>query len=383
LVQRIFRLYVEGERSTEGIAALLTREGIPTPMGTQRAFPAGVWHPATIAHLLRNTTYIGTLYDGKKQRVAGKSNPDKKTRWRKVPRAEWVAIAVPPIIDIETFEAAQARLTRQRQQSPRNRKHEYLLVNERLRYGQCGRAMGGSLNSKGRAGYRCFRPVFQDTVAPHIRRSVQAAAIEPVVWDAVERALNNPALIAAELERRRDGTSTQQADLDRERQHYTNQLAQCDKDLKRWEAAYLGEAIDLADFKAKKAEVDTRRASAEQELARLDDQQRLIEQAELDTTSLMDYCARVRAQLQHFTLEEKRQALEMLNITVIWHPEWPTHKIEGSLPPEIFAITTNASKMNPVDNMLLAQHRQQGCFDVAALRMGQAHTVRHKVRVDP
>jgi site-specific DNA recombinase len=383
LVQRIFRLYVEGERSTEGIAALLTREGIPTPMGTQRAFPAGVWHPATIAHLLRNTTYIGTLYDGKKQRVAGKSNPDKKTRWRKVPRAEWVAIAVPPIIDIETFEAAQARLTRQRQQSPRNRKHGYLLVNGRLRCGQCGRAMGGSLNSKGRAGYRCFRPVFQDTVAPHIRRSVQAAAIEPVVWDAVERALNNPALIAAELERRRDGTSTQQADLDRERQHYTNQLAQCDKDLKRWEAAYLGEAIDLADFKAKKAEVDTRRASAEQELARLDDQQRLIEQAELDTTSLMDYCARVRAQLQHFTLEEKRQALEMLNITVTWHPEWPTHKIEGSLPPEIFAITTNASKMNPVDNMLLAQHRQQGCFDVAALRMGQAHTVRHKVRVDP
>jgi recombinase len=52
--------------STEGIAALLTREGIPTPMGTQRAFPAGVWHPSTIAHLLRNTTYIGTLYDGKK-----------------------------------------------------------------------------------------------------------------------------------------------------------------------------------------------------------------------------------------------------------------------------------------------------------------------------
>ena len=179
LVQRIFQLYVEGERSTEGIAALLTREGIPTPMGTQRAFPAGVWHPATIAHLLRNTTYIGTLYDGKKQRVAGKSNPDKKTRWRKVPRAEWVAIAVPPIIDMETFEAAQTRLTRQRQQSPRNRKHEYLLVNGRLRCGQCGRAMGGSLNSKGRAGYRCFRPVFHDVVAPHIRRSVQATAIEP------------------------------------------------------------------------------------------------------------------------------------------------------------------------------------------------------------
>jgi len=53
----------------------------------------GVWHPSTIAHLLRNMTYVGMMYDGKKQRVAGKSNPDKKTRWRKVPHAEWVAIA--------------------------------------------------------------------------------------------------------------------------------------------------------------------------------------------------------------------------------------------------------------------------------------------------
>ena len=55
----------------------------------------------------------------------------------------------------------------------------------------------------------------------------------------------------------------------------------------------------------------------------------------------MDYCARVRSALQHFTLEEKRQALEMLNITVTWHPEWPTPNIK-SLPPEIFAIVSNA-----------------------------------------
>ena len=198
--------------------------------------------------------------------------------------------------------------------------------------------MCGSLNSAGYAGYRCTRPAFHDIVAPHIRRNVQATAIEPVVWEAVERALHNPTLITAELERRREGTSAQQSDLDRERQHYTRQLAQCDKDLKRWEAAYLGEAIDLADFKAKKAEVDARRSSAEQELDRLDEQQRLIEQAELETASLMDYCARVWAQLQHFTLEEKRQALEALNITVTWHPGEPP-EIHGSIPIVIAANT--------------------------------------------
>src|SRR5262249_13969216 len=166
---------------------------------------------------------------------------------------------------------------------------------------------------------------------PHTRRSVPARALEPAVWEAVERVLHNPALIMAELERQRAGTSAQQTDLDRERHHYTRQLAQCDKELKRWEAAYLGEAIDLADFKAKKAEVDARRASAEQELARLDDQQRLIEQAELETTSLLEYCARVRSKLQTFTLEEKQRALEALNITVTWRPGEPP-EIQGSIP---------------------------------------------------
>jgi hypothetical protein len=152
--------------------------------------------------------------------------------------------------------------------------------------------------------------------------------------------LHDPTRIAAAVERRRQGTSTQQADLVRERQQYQRQLAQCERDLKRWEAAYLGEAIDLADFKVKKAEVDARRASADQELAHLDAEQRALEQAELEIKSLMEYCTRVRSMLQHFTLDEKQLALEALNITVTWHPDWPKPKIEGNLPVPIVSIAS-------------------------------------------
>ncbi len=152
--------------------------------------------------------------------------------------------------------------------------------------------------------------------------------------------MNNPALIAAELEQRREGASAQKIDMDRERQHYNRQLAQCDKDLKRWEAAYLGEAIDLADFKTKKTEVEVRRTSAEQELARLEAEQCLIEQAELEMSSLMDYCARVRQELPPYTMEEKRRALEALNITATWRPgELP--EIKGSI---LIAIAVNTSR---------------------------------------
>src|SRR5262245_50646868 len=94
------------------------------------------------------------------------------------------------------------------------------------------------LNSKGRAGYRCFRPVFQDMVVPHIRRSVQASAIESEAWAVVEQALIDPAQIANAIEREKRRMGAQQSNLDRERQEYARQVAQCEKELSRWYAAY-------------------------------------------------------------------------------------------------------------------------------------------------
>jgi site-specific DNA recombinase len=284
------------------------------------------------------------MYDGKMQRLAGKSNPDKKTRHRRMPQEDWIAVKVPPIIDQETFAAAQQQLVHNQKRSKRNRKLAYLLVSGRLRCGQCGYAMAGVTKNGTYHYYGCHRRPFFDATPRHTKRSVRATAIEPIVWQAVERALNNPALIAAEVESQRGSTSVQQADLARERQHYSSQLAQCDKDLQRWEAAYLGDAIDLADFKTKKAEIDARRASVEQALTLLDDRQRLLEQSELQTAALEDLCARLRSAMHHITLEDKRQVLDALDITVTWHPEWPTPQIAGTLSPELFAIVPNASR---------------------------------------
>ena len=46
-----------------------------------------------------------------------------------------------------------------------------------------------------------------------------------------------------------------------------------------------------------------------------------MEQVELETRSLMEYCARVRPELHTFTMDEKRRVLEMLGIMVVWHPD--------------------------------------------------------------
>jgi site-specific DNA recombinase len=334
LVQRIFRLYVEGGLSLDAIAALLTAEDTPTPADHIRTLPVRVWHRSPLAHMLHNAAYMGTLYEGKTHNLPGKRNPDKKTRHQAVPREEWTPIPVPPIIDQGLFEAAQTRLIHNKRVAKRNHRYAYLFVNGRLRCGQCGRTMYGAHGGDQRPQYRCTRRAFQDVVAPHRRRSVQATAIEPIVWEAVEQALRNPALIADELERRREGTNAQQTDMGRERQQSQRQIAQCEKELARWYTAYEKEVIDLEDFKRRKAEVDARRASAQQELARLDAEQHALELLELETASLKEYCARVRQELQHFALEEKQRALEALDITVTWRPGQAL-EIRGSIPVSI------------------------------------------------
>jgi Recombinase len=67
-VRRIFLLCAEGRYSLENIAALLTAEGIPTPgdrrPGRRSLAAVHVWQRSTVSVILRNTAYIGTLYDG-------------------------------------------------------------------------------------------------------------------------------------------------------------------------------------------------------------------------------------------------------------------------------------------------------------------------------
>jgi hypothetical protein len=163
---------------------------------------------------------------------------------------------------------------------------------------------------------------------------IGAATIEQVVWAAVERVLNNPSLIAREVERQRHGTSTQQDALARERRSFEGQVAQCDKESQKWTTMYLHDVVDIETLKGKQAEILTRRASAERELARLDEHARLLEQLELETTSLAVYCQRVRDNLTRFDDDEKRVALDALQIVVYWYPDRPL-EITGSIPVSI------------------------------------------------
>jgi site-specific DNA recombinase len=353
LVQRIFHMCVQSGLSTHAIAERLTRERVPTQRdrrarGPSRTLAVGTWQPSSVYLILKNATYTGTMHYGKTANTYGTTNPDKKTTHRRKPQEEWLAVPVPRIIDQDTFDAAQVRMQQNARTSRRNRKHEYLLCNARLRCEQCGTAMTGQSRHGGKYRYyRCGRSPFQQTRP--CRRTVSAQALEPEVWRAIETALQHPELIAREVQRRAEHADTEQNRLAREQGGFTRQLAQCDKEMQKWEAAYVGDVITLDDFKAKKAEIGVRRASVEQALTQLTEEQRVLEHAVLEMASLITYCERVRANLRDFSLKEKCLAMEALNISVIWHPHKPL-EIRGSIPVSIVHSTPGCAAS-------LARHR--------------------------
>jgi ribosomal protein L37AE/L43A len=122
--------------STYAITRQLSDERLPTRGNGRRVVKPGVWRASSVYRILTNEAYTGQTYFNKYVRTS-------KTIRRLRPRDDWTAIAVPAIIDRETFDATQRQLDRNRDMSPRNQKREYLLAGGHLHCGRCGRAMTG------------------------------------------------------------------------------------------------------------------------------------------------------------------------------------------------------------------------------------------------
>ena len=196
IVRRIFTMCING-MATRGIATQLTAERLPTPSERSRnrrtckVLPPGVWGQQTVRQMLRNTAYKGEAIWGKQQNVT-------KTTRRRRPEHEWVRLPVPPIIDADTFEAAQQALRNHQRLASRNRKHEYLLFGGRLR---CGRGMSSLCRQRNIRYYLCNSQ--HQLTDPTLRcpGSLRADVVEPEVWGTVMRVLEHPELIAAEVAR--------------------------------------------------------------------------------------------------------------------------------------------------------------------------------------
>jgi site-specific DNA recombinase len=289
--------------------------------------PPARWNNQTVYKILTNPAYTGTATWGKHQNLT-------KTTRRRRPQEEWMSFTVPAIIDEATFQAAQEALVRLKAQSSRNRKYDYLLVGGRLRCGRCGRTMTGLTREAHLRYYRYTSA--SDSLLPladRCRGSVRADPLEADVWAAVQRVLEQPDLIKAEVAKQHAGAEEQRQRVLQDITLIDAALAKCDREDQRWREAYADEIISATELKVYRADIDVRRQALQVQqrtcLTTLDTIGQAVERVE----SLLDYCARIRQTTPVFDISAKQDALAALNVRVYWTPGETPH-MEVSIPLE-------------------------------------------------
>lgn len=128
IVRRIFQMRLDGMKPNM-IARTLTDEGVLPPnvynsKNIKKTFTTNLWKYSTIVNILKNEVYIGTMIQGKFERVNLKSKKKKL-----LPRSKWIIkkhnhIA---IIDEDTFNNVNNKLKSDSNDKSRDRKYNYLL----------------------------------------------------------------------------------------------------------------------------------------------------------------------------------------------------------------------------------------------------------------
>lgn len=324
LVRRIFDLYLQG-MNLRAIATQFICEGIPTHSARrhQTEGKVGLWSTSALSLILRNETYIGCLHWNKRKHTGT------TCIWRK--KEEWITLKVPAILREDIFRAVQERIARNKALNKRRRKYEYLFLAGRLRCGRCSGPMTGYSSHEKRR-YRCLSQVWHPTT-PQVfcRGQVLAEDVEEPVWQAVDRMLNNPTLIAQELERHKSTAHETERDAEREVYVLQNARGKLDRELRQWERAYASEVINLEEFKTYKREIQDKQARLLAQEQDLQESLRRVAEQQAVLESLETYCHNVRAELTTFDLPMKRVALEALNIQATWAPGEPI-RITGNIP---------------------------------------------------
>lgn len=309
VVRLIFKWFVEDRFSIYRIAQRLESMGIRTEKGHNH------WAHSTIQRMLTNPAYCGRTYAFRWKTVEPE-NPTSETRRRRrsslqqTSRDSWVQLpegTTPPIVSVELWEAAQRQLAKNRRAGRRAR-FPYLLKGMVRCY--CGKAMIACTVS---GNYRYYRCSAKFGVRHIHQRNIRADELEELVWTEVEGVLKEPSLIVEELRREAE---TGSEGLDRRIQEAKKALAKLDLAERKLIRLYGEGQFDARKVHDEMDHVRAEREVSQQTLSELEERQRARQQLRDKELAIEEICERVRENLAHFTHEDKRLALEALQVQV-------------------------------------------------------------------
>jgi site-specific DNA recombinase len=320
VVRDIFAWVLDEGLAITAVVQRLHRLGIPSPKG--RAY----WSPSSVRRVLTNPAYAGHACTSRTRSCPATSRRSALAPVGRRPNSErhtapedWIPVArVPAIVDQAQLDVARARLEENRRLARRNAAPGRYLLRGLVSCGHCRRGCDGlrrqrpggpayeyyvcRTRSHGRvlvAGARCGA------------RNIPARQLEALVWADLCALLRHPTMIADAMARARGGHWVPQ-ELAARRAGLRRGRASLSQQRERLTEAYLAGALELAEYRHRRADLEGRQA-----VLRRQEEQLASDAVERDGVARLaaqagDFCRRVAEGLEHLDAARQRELLELL-----------------------------------------------------------------------
>ena len=330
LVGELFRRYADDGATIADLARWLTGQGVPTRTGKHR------WDRSVVWGMLRNPAYAGRAVFGKTQaihaqpalnrvaRLQGRTTP-RPVKTVDRPREEWTEIAVPAIVDEDTFARVQQRLADNKKFATRNSTLPPSLLQGLAACAACGYGYYRTSTRTARRKIYYYRCLGSDNYRYEGGRvcgskPVRADYLDTVVWDHITGLLAGPALIRAEIDRRlvqaraSDPVTCRRTQLELA-------LAKAAASITAMIQAYSEQLVTIDELRARMPDLRGRETSLRGQLAALDAQAADRDAYLKLADDLEGFLARLRGTAATATIEERRRVLHLLVKDVLIGPE--------------------------------------------------------------
>jgi site-specific DNA recombinase len=319
VVREIFRRYAVEGQSLRAMARALNERKVATR--SQKA----PWGAPTLWCLINNPAYQGRACYGKTQAGPPTARPNRTSRRHgpyarrspvrhRRPSQEWIEIPVPALVSQETFDLAQERFKSNRELSARRTKTPTVLQGL-LVCAHCGYAWCSGAHGREPYRYRYYRCAGKDQ-----RRDGQPACasgpvrvevLDQLVWDQVWQLLNQPELIAQEIERRLAEHRTS-SPVEQRKEKVSRDLARVEQQSDKLLDAYQEGLMDLAELRQRAPEVRKRQLALQKEWESLNLQALERDRLAQVTVSMEKLMEQIQHTAQTLGVEQKQRIVRLL-----------------------------------------------------------------------
>lgn len=332
VVRQIFEWCGINGLSSYEIAKRLTDAKVPTAKSNTTD-----WRRSSVAHMLRNETYVGHWHYAKNdiKKVDAIGGAKKTSRLRD--KSEWIPVSVPAIVTPELFKLVQTELSKRQVRGFRPTKNTYLLRG-RIHCAKCQSTLQGLEHSAKRKDgkiylyYRC-RKNFPDFYNDRCRaKQLRADKADVLVWETIKERMRDRSTLF-------EGIEAERAEAERATRMIQATIAGLESEKQKVQAK-IERWLDLyGDGQLTKEKYTAKCKEAESEITRRDSQiaewrEKLADykvlspeqQAELET-----YIEETTIGIDNATLEDKQKYLDWLKVECIYDDETGDMTISGLL----------------------------------------------------